>query len=121
MRDTPTHKAPEQEAERWGVYVGAGLGGVKTIEDTYTRTGKKGPRHGFSPYFVTDLIINMAPGLLSIRTERARSEYVARFGVLHGNRILSAKLPDSIRWGECDVMIAGWMRIYDYCSRRRRV
>jgi len=60
-------RVPEEEAEEWGAYIGAGLGGVTTIEQTYAKTAEKGPRHGFSPYFVTDIIVNMAPGLLSIK------------------------------------------------------
>src|SRR5262245_4195662 len=61
-------KAPAGQEHRWGAYIGAGLGGVKTIESTYTLQGEKGPRHGFSPYFVTDIIINELPGMVSIRT-----------------------------------------------------
>ena len=60
-------RVPEAEAEEWGAYIGAGLGGVTTIEKTYAKTAEKGARHGFSPYFVTDIIVNMAPGLLSIK------------------------------------------------------
>jgi 3-oxoacyl-[acyl-carrier-protein] synthase II len=62
------HKVPAGEEERWGVYVGAGLGGLSTIESTHLVQAEKGPRHGISPYFVVDIIINMAPGLLSIKT-----------------------------------------------------
>ena len=47
-------RVPEEEAEDWGVYIGAGLGGVQTIESTYSKALELGPRHGFSPYFVTD-------------------------------------------------------------------
>src|SRR5262245_39721193 len=61
-------KVPPGQAERWGSYIGAGLGGVKTIESTYDAARLKGPRHGFSPYFVTDIIINELPGMVSIRT-----------------------------------------------------
>jgi 3-oxoacyl-[acyl-carrier-protein] synthase II len=61
-------KVPAGQEERWGSYIGAGLGGVRTIEDTYAASKEKGPRHGFSPYFVTDIIINELPGMVSIRT-----------------------------------------------------
>src|SRR5262249_21331088 len=46
-------KVPQGSEHRWGSYIGAGLGGVRTIEDTYASAKAKGPRHGFSPYFVT--------------------------------------------------------------------
>jgi 3-oxoacyl-[acyl-carrier-protein] synthase II len=61
-------RVPEGEEERWGSFIGAGLGGVRTIEDTYAASKVKGPRYGFSPYFVTDIIINELPGMVSIRT-----------------------------------------------------
>jgi 3-oxoacyl-[acyl-carrier-protein] synthase II len=64
----PDRKVPAGEEDRWGVYIGAGLGGVETIEDTHDSGRAKGPRYGFSPYFVTDIIINMIPGLVTIRT-----------------------------------------------------
>jgi 3-oxoacyl-[acyl-carrier-protein] synthase II len=54
-------------ADRVGCYVGAGLGGLATIENTHTTLQEKGPRHGISPFFVPQLIINLAPGQLSIR------------------------------------------------------
>jgi len=61
-------KVPAGEEDRWGCFIGAGLGGVKTIEDTHDTGRAKGPRYGFSPYFVTDIIINMVPGMVTIRT-----------------------------------------------------
>jgi 3-oxoacyl-[acyl-carrier-protein] synthase II len=57
----------KDEAERVGCYVGAGLGGLATLENTHTTLQAKGPRHGISPFFVPQLIINLAPGHLSIR------------------------------------------------------
>src|SRR5580693_4098898 len=54
-------------AERVGCFVGAGLGGVTTIEATCKTLGEKGPRHGFSPFFVPMIIVNLASGHLSIK------------------------------------------------------
>jgi 3-oxoacyl-[acyl-carrier-protein] synthase II len=61
-------KVPAGKEHRWGSYIGAGLGGIRTIEDSYAAFKVKGPRYGFSPYFVTDIIINELPGMVSIRT-----------------------------------------------------
>ena len=52
--------------ERIGAFVGAGLGGIMTIEQTYAALLQKGPRHGVSPYFVPAIIINLAPGQISL-------------------------------------------------------
>ncbi len=57
----------EQNAERVGAYIGSGLSGVATIERTYAALMEKGPRRGISPYFVPAIIVNMSPGLVSIR------------------------------------------------------
>jgi 3-oxoacyl-[acyl-carrier-protein] synthase II len=54
-------------AERVGCFVGAGLGGVTTIEATCKTLWEKGPRHGISPFFVPAIIVNLASGQLSIR------------------------------------------------------
>jgi 3-oxoacyl-[acyl-carrier-protein] synthase II len=54
-------------AERVGCFVGAGLGGVTTIEATCKSLWEKGPRHGFSPFFVPMIIVNLASGNLSIK------------------------------------------------------
>ncbi|HEX4405965.1 MAG TPA: beta-ketoacyl-ACP synthase II [Polyangia bacterium] len=54
-------------AERVGCFVGAGLGGVTSIEATSRTLAEKGPRHGISPFFVPMIIVNLAPGQISIR------------------------------------------------------
>jgi len=65
--DDASFKIDASFAERVGVYVGAGLGGVTLIEQTRDAIREKGPRHGVSPYFVPMIIINLAPGQISIR------------------------------------------------------
>ena len=57
----------EEEAPRVGVVIGSGIGGLPLIERQYDRLLKKGPRH-VSPFFIPGAIINMASGLISIRT-----------------------------------------------------
>jgi len=54
-------------AERVGCFVGAGLGGVTSIEAACKTLTEKGPRHGISPFFVPMIIVNLAPGQISIR------------------------------------------------------
>lgn len=94
------------EADRWGSYVGAGLGGVQTIEDTYTAQAEKGPRHGFSPYFVTDIIINEAPGMISIRTGATGPNFSHVSACSSGAHSIGEAMR-TIRHGYADGMIAG--------------
>jgi 3-oxoacyl-[acyl-carrier-protein] synthase II len=99
-------RAPEGEAERWGTYVGAGLGGVITIESTHDRLKAKGPRHGFSPYFVCDIIINMIPGVLSIRTG-AKGPNMSHVSACSTGAHSIGEAARAIRYGDADVMLAG--------------
>tara|TARA_R110002073_G_scaffold24260_8_gene82040 strand:- start:5831 stop:7084 length:1254 start_codon:yes stop_codon:yes gene_type:complete len=99
-------RVPEGEEEDWGVYMGSGLGGIKTIEDTSAKVAEKGPRHGFSPYFVTDIIINMAPGLLSIKTGAQGPNFAHVSACATGTHSIG-EAARAIRWGDANVMIAG--------------
>lgn len=55
----------EANAERIGVLVGSGIGGLETIERNYEAFLNGGPRK-VSPFFVPSSIINMVAGNLSI-------------------------------------------------------
>ncbi len=54
------------DAERFGVAVGSGIGGITTIENTSLQISESGPRK-VTPFFVPGSIINMISGNLSIR------------------------------------------------------
>lgn len=54
------------DADRIGVAIGSGIGGINTIEDTHGTLVNKGPRR-VSPFFVPATVINMIAGNLSIR------------------------------------------------------
>jgi len=56
----------DANADRIGVAVGSGIGGLTTIEDGHRSLLEGGPRK-ISPFFVPGSIINMAAGMLSIR------------------------------------------------------
>ncbi len=99
-------KVPQGQEERWGSYIGAGLGGVRTIEDTYAAAKEKGPRHGFSPYFVTDIIINELPGMVSIRTG-ATGPNVSHVSACATGAHSIGEAFRTIRHGYADGMIAG--------------
>jgi 3-oxoacyl-[acyl-carrier-protein] synthase II len=99
-------KVPAGEEERWGAYIGAGLGGVRTIEDTFVASKEKGPRHGFSPYFVTDIIINEAPGMICIRTGATGPNFSHVSACATGAHSIGEAMR-AIRHGYVDGMIAG--------------
>lgn len=56
----------DDNAERVGVIVGSGLGGLPTIEKYHSALLERGYKK-ISPFFIPMLIINLAPGHISIR------------------------------------------------------
>jgi 3-oxoacyl-[acyl-carrier-protein] synthase II len=99
-------RVPAGEEDRWGAYIGSGLGGVQTIEDTFAAQAAKGPRHGVSPYFVTDIIINEAPGMISIRTGATGPNFSHVSACSSGAHAIGEAMR-AIRHGYADGMIAG--------------
>ncbi|MBI5968951.1 MAG: beta-ketoacyl-ACP synthase II [Deltaproteobacteria bacterium] len=59
-------KITPANADRVGVVVGAGLGGLTTIESFHKLLLEKGPSR-ISPFFIPMLIVNEAPGQISMR------------------------------------------------------
>lgn len=99
-------RVPAGQEHRWGAYIGAGLGGVRTIEDTYAAAKQKGPRHGFSPYFVTDIIINELPGMVSMRTG-ATGPNVSHVSACSTGAHSIGEAFRTIRHGYADGMVCG--------------
>ena len=64
----------EENAERIGVSIGSGIGGINLIETTSDNFDQGGPRK-VSPFFVPGTIINMISGNLSIMYGLERSKY----------------------------------------------
>ena len=100
------NRVPAGEEDRWGSFVGAGLGGVQTIENTYKAQLEKGPRYGFSPYFVTDIIINEVPGMIAIRTG-ATGPNLSHVSACSSGAHSIGEAMRTIRHGYADGMIAG--------------
>jgi 3-oxoacyl-[acyl-carrier-protein] synthase II len=96
----------ERNAERVGVYVGAGLGGVATIEKTHSLLNEKGPRRGMSPYFVPMIIVNMVPGLVSIKLGAKGPNFSHVSACSTGAHSIGEAMR-AIQRGDCDAMFAG--------------
>ncbi|MEO8672308.1 MAG: beta-ketoacyl-ACP synthase II [Tahibacter sp.] len=95
----------EANAERIGVSVGAGIGGIATIERTSQTLAEGGPRK-ISPFFVPSTIINMISGNLSIMTgiKGPNLATVTACTTATHNIGLAARL---IAYGDAEVMVAG--------------
>jgi 3-oxoacyl-[acyl-carrier-protein] synthase II len=93
-------------AERVGCFVGAGLGGVSTIEATCKTLAQKGPRHGISPFFVPMIIVNLTPGQISIRVG-AKGPNMSQVSACSTGAHAIGDAARLIALDDADVMLAG--------------
>ncbi|MBT3012895.1 MAG: beta-ketoacyl-ACP synthase II [Candidatus Thiodiazotropha endolucinida] len=95
----------EENAERIGVLIGSGIGGITGIENSYQAYLDGGPRK-ISPFFVPSSIINMVSGNLSIMYGLKGPNYSIVSACSSGAHSI-AEAAMMIRHGRTDVMIAG--------------
>jgi 3-oxoacyl-[acyl-carrier-protein] synthase II len=98
-------EAHPDHAERYGVAIGAGIGGILTIEQTYQTYLDSGPRR-ISPFFVPGSIINMIAGNISIRYGYQGPNISIVTACTTGTHNIgdAARM---IAYGDADVMVAG--------------
>ncbi len=95
----------EQNAERIGALIGAGIGGVRGIEETAVALHEGGPRK-ISPFYVPSTIINMLPGQLSILKGIKGPNFSAVSACATSNHSIGMAMR-MIQYGDADIMIAG--------------
>jgi 3-oxoacyl-[acyl-carrier-protein] synthase II len=95
----------EQNADRIGVMVGSGIGGLPMIEATKEEYAARGPRR-ISPFFVPASIINMISGDLSIKFGLRGPNLAIVTACTTGLHCIGAAAR-LIEYGDADVMIAG--------------
>jgi len=95
----------DANAERVGVIVGSGIGGLPRIEETEADYLQRGARR-ISPYFVPASLINLISGQLSIRFGMKGPSYAVVSACTTGLHSIgdAARL---IEYGDADVMLAG--------------
>jgi 3-oxoacyl-[acyl-carrier-protein] synthase II len=95
----------DSNAERTGVVVGSGIGGLPMIEDNILEMGAKGPRR-ISPFFVPGSIINMVAGIISIQFG-AKGPNVSMVSACTTSSHCVGEAGRMIEYGDAEVMIAG--------------
>lgn len=95
----------EENAERIGVIVGSGIGGLPLIEETKDVYAERGPRR-ISPFFVPASIINMISGHLSIKYGLKGPNLAIVTACTTGLHSIGSAAR-MIEYGDADVMIAG--------------
>ncbi|MBE3559790.1 MAG: beta-ketoacyl-ACP synthase II [Ktedonobacteraceae bacterium] len=92
-------------ADDVGVYIGSGIGGLTTLHDQFKILHERGPDR-ISPFFITMMVIDGAPGVVSILTGARGPNWAAVSAcATSGNTIGEAW--ETIRRGDAKVMIAG--------------
>jgi len=95
----------EENAERIGVLIGSGIGGLPGIEKSYASFMKNGPRK-ISPFFVPSNIVNMVSGNLSIMYGLQGPNMSIVSACASGTHSIgdAARM---IAYGDVDAMVAG--------------
>jgi len=95
----------ETNAERIGVCIGSGIGGLPTIEETQTDYLAGGPRK-ISPFFIAGTIINMISGNLSILYGLKGPNFAVVSACSTGTHSIGEAMR-MIQYGDADAMVAG--------------
>lgn len=95
----------DSNAERVGVIVGSGIGGLQTMEEQTAILLERGPSR-ISPFLVPMMIVDLAAGLISIRHGAKGINYAPVSACATGNHAIG-EAAEAIRRGTADVIIAG--------------
>ncbi len=98
-------KVTPENADRVGVYIGSGIGGLQAIEAFHKVLLEKGPDR-VSPFFIPMVIINLASGQVSMRIGARGPNSCAVTACATGNHCIGDAFR-LIQYGEADAMVAG--------------
>lgn len=98
-------KIANSNAERVGVIVGSGIGGLSTIEHYHSVFLEKGPKR-ITPFFIPMLVINLASGQISIRFGAKGPNSAISTACATGNHSIGDAYK-IIQRDDADAMIAG--------------
>lgn len=95
----------DENADDIGVYLGSGIGGIFTMHDQFKILFDKGPDR-ISPFFINMMIINGAPGIVSILTGAKGPNWAAVSACATSANTIGEAW-ETIRRGDAKAMIAG--------------
>lgn len=104
VRDAGLEVTPAN-AERVGVIIGSGIGGIESLEESIARFHAGGFKK-VSPFFIPRVISNMAPGQVAIRLNARGINYTTTSACASGGHAVGEAFR-LVQSGEQDVMIAG--------------
>lgn len=105
LKDADWHPASDEDKERTGVMMGAGIGGLGPIADTAQILKEQGPRR-VSPFFIPSALINLISGQISIRHGLKGPNHAVVTACASGVHAIgdAARM---IAFDDADVMVAG--------------
>jgi 3-oxoacyl-[acyl-carrier-protein] synthase II len=92
-------------ADRIGVVVGSGIGGMQTLQDQFWNLFEKGPSR-ISPFFITMMVVDLAPGLISILLG-AKGPNFSTVSACATSGHAVGEAAEIVRRGQADIMLAG--------------
>ena len=97
--------AESVDPERFGVYIGSGIGGIHTLVSEHSKLVEKGPGR-VSPYFVPMMISNIASGTVAIKYN-AQGPNIAVVTACATSTNSIGEAYRAIKHGYADAMLAG--------------
>jgi len=105
IADAGIDPATYADPTRFGVIVGSGIGGLKTLEDQHTVLMTKGPSR-ISPFMIPMMINNMASGIISIEFGLSGPNFATVSACATACHAIGEAWR-MIRYGEADAFLAG--------------
>jgi 3-oxoacyl-[acyl-carrier-protein] synthase II len=104
LADSGFEITPEN-AERVGVLVGSGIGGLESLTDGFRALFDRGPGR-VSPFLITMMVVDLAPGLISINLG-AKGPNFSTVSACSTSAHAIGEAAEIIKRDQADVMIAG--------------
>jgi 3-oxoacyl-[acyl-carrier-protein] synthase II len=105
LKDSGIQVTPEN-AQRIGITMGAGIGGLDTIEENYRKYAETHSPKRISPFFVPGSIINMISGHISINFKLTGPNLATVTACTTSTHAIGLAMR-LIQYGDADAMIAG--------------
>ncbi len=103
--DSANFQVTPENAEKGGIFIGSGMGGLPIIEEEFSKLKEKGPGR-VSPFFIPSVITNLASGQVSIAFGIKGPNYSITSACASGAHSIGEAY-NYIRFGLADYMIAG--------------
>jgi 3-oxoacyl-[acyl-carrier-protein] synthase II len=105
MADAGLLEIPEGDAERTGVIVGSGIGGLHVFEEQTKTLLERGPSR-ISPFLIPMMLVDLAAGLISIKYGAKGVNWAPVSACATGTHAIGEGF-ESIRRGQSDIVVTG--------------